>query len=86
MLLGWVILITFAKRRRWCQRYTDTTRLEEAQSGGSCSTWMWEKDLPLVGGAENLNELDYGIINRALEFGKGEYEALNDILKDLHRS
>ena len=31
-----------------------------------------EKILPLVGGAENLNALDYGMINRALEFGKAK--------------
>ena len=31
-----------------------------------------EKILPLVGGAENLNALDYGMINSALEFGKAK--------------
>ena len=43
-----------------------------SNGGDCCSTWMSEKDLPLFDGAENLNTLDYGMINRALEFGKAK--------------
>ena len=34
---------------------------------------------PLVGGAENLNALDYGMINRALEFGKAKNYGGSDL-------